>query len=201
MIEEVLEFSKLIGKLKKVERTGWITRVNVQNPESVAEHIFRTAILGLIVADMKKLNAEKVVRMCLLHDLPEAIIGDWDLKAKKKLGVAKWKAEEKDALNKILSMLPENIRDKYAEAWEEFEGMKTAEAKIVRQLDKLEMIIQALEYLEEGYNDGDLEEFFDWEKEFTDADLKKIFDLVNKERLNYKLNKQKNPIPDKKSKN
>ena len=188
MLEEILEFSKLIGKLKKIERTGWVTWSNVQNPESVAEHIFRTAVLGLIVADMKKLNAEKVVRMCLLHDLPEAIIGDWDPIVKKKLGMEKWKAKEKEALTKLLSMLPEKIRGKYLEAWEEFEGMKTKEAKIVKQLDRLEMIIQALEYLEEGYKEDDLKEFFDWHvDEFKDPELKKLFDLINKERLKYKI--------------
>ncbi|MBI4010353.1 MAG: HD domain-containing protein [Candidatus Aenigmarchaeota archaeon] len=190
MYKEILEFLKFAGKLKKIERTGWVTWSNVQNPESVAEHIFRTAVFGLIVADIKKLNTEKVVRMSLLHDLPEAIIGDWDPIAKKKLGMEKWKAKEKDAMEKLLSMLPESIREKYAEAWKEFEEMKTKEAKIVRQIDRLEIIIQALEYLGEGYKESDLKEFFDWHvDEFTDDDLKEIFDLVNKERLTYKLHK------------
>ena len=184
MIEEILEFSKLVGKLKKIERTGWVTRANVQNPESVAEHTFRTAVLGLIIADIKKLDAEKVVRMCLIHDLPEAIIGDWDPIAKKKLGMDKWKEREKEAVEKIIGMLPESARKKYRDTWDEFEGMKTKEAKIVKQLDRLEMIIQALEYLEEGYKEEVLKEFFDLHtKDFTDDDLKKIFDLINKERL------------------
>ncbi len=190
MYKEILEFSKLIGKLKKIERTGWVTWANVQNPESVAEHIFRTAILGLIIADMKKLDTEKVVRMCLIHDLPEAIIGDWDPKAKKKLGMEKWKAKEKEAVNRLLSLLPENSKQKYVDAWNEFEGMKTEESKVVKQLDRLEMIIQALEYLEDGYKEDDLKEFFDWHAdEFKDDDLKKIFDLVNKERSKYKIQK------------
>ena len=190
MLGEILEFSKLIGKLKKIERTGWVTWGNVENPESVAEHIFRTAVLGLIISDMKKLDTEKVVRMCLLHDLPEALIGDWDPKAKKKLGMDKWKSKEKEALKKILSMLPETIRGKYFKAWEEFEEMKTKEAKIVKQLDRLEMIIQALEYLEDGYKEEDLKEFFDWQAdEFKDDDLKEIFNLSNKERLKYKIQK------------
>lgn len=184
MIEEILEFSKLIGKLKKIERTGWVTWANVQNPESVAEHTFRTAVLGLIIADIKKLDAEKVVRMCLIHDLPEAIIGDWDPIAKKKLGIDRWKAREKEAVERMIGMLPESARKKYRDTWDEFEGMKTKEAKIVKQLDRLEMIIQALEYLEEGYKEEVLKEFFDWHaKDFTDEDLKKIFDLINKERL------------------
>ena len=190
MIEELLEFSKLVGKLKKIERTGWVTWAKIENPESVAEHIFRTAVLGLIVADMKKLNTEKVVRMCLIHDLPEAIIGDWDPKAKKKLGLDKWKAREKEAANKMFSLLPNDIKEKYVEAWNELEGMKTEEAKIVKQLDRLEMVIQAQEYLEDGYKEDDLKEFFDWHAdEFKDDDLKKIFDLINKERSKYKIQK------------
>jgi len=52
----------------------------------------------------------------------------------------------------------------------------------------LEMIVQASEYLEEGYEEKDLKEFFDWHvDEFTDGELKEIFDLVNKERLKYKI--------------
>ncbi len=190
-LKEILEFTKLVGKLKKIERTGWVTWSNIQNPESVAEHIFRTAVLGMIIADSKELDTEKVVRMSLLHDLPEAIIGDWDPIAKKKLGIDTWKRKEKEAVNKMFSLLPANMKEKYIGIWREFEEQKTEEAKVVKQLDRLEMIIQALEYLEEGYKEEDLKEFFDWHvDEFKDPELKKLFDLINKERSKHKAKKQ-----------
>ena len=88
MYEEIIEFIRLIGKLKKIKRSGWLTwkRLAVENPESVADHVFRSAILGMIISDIKKLDMEKVVRMILLHEIAEPIIGDWDRPAKKRLG-------------------------------------------------------------------------------------------------------------------
>ncbi|MEM5772607.1 MAG: HD domain-containing protein [Candidatus Aenigmatarchaeota archaeon] len=95
MNEELIEFFKTIGKLKKIERTGWVTNVGIENPESVAEHSFRSAVLCMIFSDIKKLDTEKMVRMALIHDLAEALIGDWDNFAKKKLGLEKIETKRK----------------------------------------------------------------------------------------------------------
>jgi putative hydrolase of HD superfamily len=185
MYDEIIEFVKLIGRLKKIERTGWITwkGLNIKNPESVAEHIFRSAVLGMIIGDLKKLDTEKIVRMILLHDLAECIIGDWSLTAKKKLGTEKWKQREKEAMEKILSLLPQDIRKKYEELWEDFENRKSEEAKIAFQVEKLEMIFQALEYMEEGYDKEKLKDFFIYdEKNIEDKDLREIFMILDSKR-------------------
>ncbi|MBU4057835.1 HD domain-containing protein, partial [Patescibacteria group bacterium] len=138
--ENIIEFLKIVGKLKKVERTGWVTQVGISNPESVAEHSFRAAIIGMFVSDIKKLNTEKVMRMLLLHDLAEAIIGDWDLNAKKKLGIEKKNEKESEAFERIMQTLPGEQKEKYGELWKEFSEGKTEEAKIAYQSEKLEMI-------------------------------------------------------------
>lgn len=183
MLKEIIKFSKLVGKLKKVERTGWVTWAKIENPESVADHIFRTAVLGMIISDIKKLNTEKVVRMILLHDLSETIMGDWDYYTKKKLGKEKKLEREKEAMNKVLSILPRELNEKYSTIWKElFEG-ESEEAKLVKQIDILEMIFQALEYEKEGYDKERLDAFWRFHKDdFKDPNLKKLFELLEKER-------------------
>jgi len=185
MHEKLIEFLNVIGKLKKIERTGWITtgKLKPEECESVAEHIFRCAILASLISDIKGINFEKIVRMILLHDLQEAIMGDWDTYAKEKFGEIKFKEREKESINKLLSILPEEIRDKYSNAWNEFLEQKTIESNIAKQIDKLEMVLQALEYMEEGYDKEALSIFFDSSKEiFKDEDFKKLYDLLDAKR-------------------
>ncbi len=179
--EKIIEFAKIVGKLKKVERTGWVTTAKIQNTESVAEHSFRSAILGMLISDIKKLDTEKVMRMLLLHDIAETVIGDWDLSAKKKLGLENKNRKEEEAFEKIMQMLPQEQKEEYLKLWKEFEEGKTEEAKIAYQAEKLEMVIQALEYMEEGYDREKLESFFKNEKEkFTDKDMKTLFEILEK---------------------
>src|SRR4030043_278946 len=130
MIEEIIEFSKLVGKLKKTQRTGWVTRIGIEKPESVADHSFRTAILAMIIADMEKLDTEKVIRMALLHDLQEIVMGDWDVFAKKKLGFDNFEAKEKESIKIVLNKLPRNLEAKYMETWNEFHENKSKEARL-----------------------------------------------------------------------
>jgi len=183
MLKEIIEFSKLIGRLKKTERTGWVTWVKIENPESVADHIFRTAVLGMVISDIKRLNTEKIVRMILLHDLSEAIMGDWDYYTKKKLGKEKKREREKESMEKVISLLPKKLRKKYFDIWKELFDEKSEEAKLIKQIDMLEMIFQALEYEKEGYDKERLDAFWRFHKEeFKDSDLKKLFELLGKER-------------------
>jgi len=181
MLEELIEFSKIVGKLKKVERTGWVTNVGIENPESVADHTFRSAILAMVFSDIKNLDTEKAMRMALIHDLSEALIGDWDSFAKKKLGVEKLRQKEEESMEKIFAFLPENLKEKYISVWKEFQEQKTEEAKLVKQLEKVEMVIQALEYEEEGYDKKRLEKFFDDVRPILkDEELKNLFVILEK---------------------
>ncbi len=185
--DKIIEFIRTVGKLKKVGRTGWVTwkGLNIPNPESVADHSFRTAVLGMLVADIKKLDSEKVMRMCLLHDVAESIIGDWDTYAKEKLGEDTKAKKENAAFEKIMEALPAGEREMYLKLWREFGEMNTPEAKIAYQSDKLEMIFQALEYMEDGYDKEKLNDWFIDEKgKFTDTDMKNIFDLLEKKAKN-----------------
>ncbi|MGQ9460998.1 MAG: HD domain-containing protein [Candidatus Bathyarchaeaceae archaeon] len=139
----LVKFFEAAGKLKRTPRSGWV-EVGIQKPESVADHTFRTSILCMVYSDLENLDELKLLRMALIHDLPEAIIGDLTPLRK----TARSKEKENNAMNQILSLLPKRQREKYMTDWKEYQEGKTREAKAVRQLEKLEMALQAKEYEE-----------------------------------------------------
>ena len=183
VLKEIIEFSILAGKLKKIERTGWVNWVKVEDPESVAEHTFRMAVLGMMISDIKKLDTKKMVRMILLHDIHESVMGDWDYHAKKKLGKDSFKKREKESIEEISPLIPDGLKENYYELMKELSEEKTEEARLVKQIDRLELLLQALEYEKEGYDKKRLDAFWTFhEKDFTNPDLKKIFELLKQRR-------------------
>jgi putative hydrolase of HD superfamily len=183
MIQGIVDFCKYVGKLKRISRKGWVSGVEVKQPESVADHSFRSAILAMCLSDLRGLDAEKMVRMALLHDVHEALIGDYDYFDKKKIGLDEVKEREKKAINTIFSALPEAIKEKYVLLADEYRRQETEDANLVRQIDQIEMIMQALEYEEEGYDKNKLQAFWDdVGRKLKDRDLRMIFELLEKER-------------------
>ncbi|GAB5571866.1 5'-deoxynucleotidase HDDC2 isoform X1 [Prionailurus iriomotensis] len=72
--QNLLQFLRLVGQLKRVPRTGWVYR-NVQSPESVSDHMYRMAIMALVTKD-EHLNKDRCIRLALVHDMAECIVGD-----------------------------------------------------------------------------------------------------------------------------
>ena len=181
-LNQILNLFSLAGKLKKIERTGWVTRINIENPESVADHSFRCAVIGMIIGEIKKVDAGKLVKMLLIHDLGESIIGDFDLFAKKKIGENIWKEKETKAVHDILfDNLPETIAKNYYDVWIEFGEQKTEVAELAFQIDKLEVLMQAAEYEKSGYEKKKFEIFWKTSKPLIiDQDLKELLELVEK---------------------
>jgi len=140
-LRDLVKFFETTGKLKRTPRAGWV-EVGIQKPESVADHIFRTSILCMVYSDLEGLDELKLLRMALIHDLPEAIIGDLTPSRK----TTRSKEKENSAMNQMLSLLPKEQRKKYMTDWNEYQEGKSREAKAVRQLEKLEMALQAKEY-------------------------------------------------------
>ncbi|MBU0636272.1 HD domain-containing protein [Candidatus Micrarchaeota archaeon] len=151
MSKQLLSFFQALEKLKKIKRTGWIER-GVKGPESIADHSFRMTILALTLAEKMNCNQQKLVDLCLVHDLHESICGDLILDFSRFGGTFKGlppeekKQKELDAKNKLFSMLDEKTRIRFEVLWVEFEEGVSKEAKIAKQLDKLEMLFQASEY-------------------------------------------------------
>jgi len=159
-----LRFFQLIGRLKTLRRQGWLDR-GVPDPESVADHSFRLALMAwLLASERTELDAERAAVLALAHDVAEAIAGDrTPFDAALRAGAERERlfrqrpvydpeseaaktAAERAALQELASLLPRTIGAELIAAWEEYEAGQTAEARFVRQLDKLETVLQALEY-------------------------------------------------------
>ena len=141
--QALVKFFSQSGRLKSEKRRGWLMKLGLAHPESVADHSYRTALMALVLSDTRGLDTAKAVRLALLHDLPEALVGD--AMPEERSGASKAAVETK-AMEEILKGLPPKLRLLYRDAWLEFLGAKTEEARLVRQLDKLEMAMQAWEY-------------------------------------------------------
>jgi putative hydrolase of HD superfamily len=176
----ILDFFKNSVNLKNIPRQGWIDKLSVSNPESVSDHSYSMAIMCMVISDLRHLNSEKILKIALLHDLAESLIGDLtpeqiDKESKKKL--------ENDAFKKIIKNLPESIKSKYLEIWFEYQDNISPEAKLIHQIDKIEMVLQAKIYQKNGYDKDKLESFFESaKKEIDDPQLKELFiQIINDE--------------------
>ncbi len=143
-----IDFAKKIGELKLVKRTGWITFGRVKDPESVADHTMRLASLALVAGDELGVDRRRLVDMAIVHDFAESIVGDIVHEyADKELPNSQEKSQaEHSAIKELLKGLENG--NEFLEMWEEFEDQKTEEAMVLKQLDKFEMVLQALEYEE-----------------------------------------------------
>jgi len=157
---DILEFASEVGKLKEVDRTGWKIR-GVKNPESVSDHSFRVAILVMLYSK-SPLDREKCLKMALIHDLSEIYIGDIPTRLKEEDKVISDEEKvrlEKEGFKKLFKKLPKDHKEELKSIWEEFLEQRTEEAKFVNDMDKIEMLLQCLEYKKSGLI-KDCEEFF-----------------------------------------
>jgi putative hydrolase of HD superfamily len=141
----IIEIYFECAHLKNLFRKGWLTRgIPTERCESVAEHSFGMAVSAMIFAESfyPELDLLKILRMALIHDFGEIYVGDIipgdPISHKEKYEL------EKESILQIFSKLP-NGND-YIALWEEYEKGGSPEAQFVRQIDRLEMALQALIY-------------------------------------------------------
>ena len=158
MIEK---FFEKVLELKNVPRQGWKEKLEIGNPESVADHSYSTSVMSMILSDIEGLNTEKIIKMALLHDLAESIIGDITPKhITKKEKITK----ENHAINQILKNLPNEIAKPYFEIWNDYQKKSSKEAVLLHEIDKLEMAFQAKFYQDNGISKEKMKTFFDTAK-------------------------------------
>ena len=137
-MKRLLEYSL---KLKHLERTGW-TRKNIKNPETVASHSYQMALMALYLSKdySNEYDFNKVIKLCLCHDLAESIIGDitpTDELYKNKKDI------EIQAMKKL------SLECDFTELYElflEYEDKSSKEACLANDLDKLDMYVQSIDY-------------------------------------------------------
>lgn len=134
--DELLQILAVAEKLKCNTRHCYTSS---GRHESVAEHSWRIALMAMLIGpEFPEADMNKVIRMCLIHDLGEAFTGDiptfWKTKADE--------STEENVLNQWVQTLPEETRKEWTALYAEMNGLETLEAKIYKALDKLEAIIQ-----------------------------------------------------------
>ena len=144
---ELLDFFKNSLNLKNISRQGWIDKLFIEQPESVADHSYSMAVMAMVISDLENYDSEKILKMVLLHDLAESKIGDFTPDQ-----ITKDKKEkiENNAFYEIVENLPESIKLEYVEIWKEYQNQISIESKIVHQIDRLEMALQAKTYQKDG---------------------------------------------------
>ncbi|MGI0004676.1 MAG: HD domain-containing protein [Candidatus Nitrosotenuis sp.] len=168
----LVEFFQTVLKLKTVHRQGWKDKLDMKNPESVADHCYSMSVMAMVLSDLKKLDTAKIIKMSLLHDLAETVTGDIVPNQKQKQQKEKL---ESTAMKKILKCLGKTQRTEYWKIWQEYQKNATKEAKLLHQIDKLEMAAQAKEYANRGFAKNQIATFLKSAKsEISDPKLQKI---------------------------
>ena len=148
------------AQLKRIPRMGWLTRGAPLGgqAENVAAHSYGVVFLTMLLLDLdeRELDREFALRMAVLHDLAESLIGDLPKMATHFISEEVKHAAERDAMLKILQQTP--FATDYLALWEAYNAPQRAEAQIVKDADKLDMMIQA--YLYEQAGQRNLQEFW-----------------------------------------
>lgn len=135
-LNQYMDILHLAERLKNNTRHSWTSE---GRHESVAEHSFRLALMAFFMKDrFPEADMDKVIRMCLLHDMGEAFTGDIPAFEKTKSDTQK----EEKILVQWVDTLPEPFREELSELYREMEAMQSQEARICKALDKMEAVIQ-----------------------------------------------------------
>jgi putative hydrolase of HD superfamily len=148
----MIDFLLRAYSLKDQPRTGWVMR-NIQGPESVASHSWATAVLCLLFAQDAGVDTFRAVRIALIHDLAEAEIGDIAARANetdRDVSITEKARMEQAAIQSLLSDADEGELQRL---WQEYEDATTSEALFVREMNLIDVCLQALKYEQEGRYD------------------------------------------------
>jgi putative hydrolases of HD superfamily len=171
-IPNLVSFFRFVCNLKRIKRSGWTHKSNIESPESIADHSYSMCVMSMVLAEILNLDTEHIMKMVNLHDLAESLVGDY---TPDKISAEKKEVLENKAMKKIISKLPGALRENYLDIWNEYNDNITVNAKFVHNIDKLEMALQAKEYEFDGYSKESLQIFL---KSATDYISNERFDLV-----------------------
>jgi putative hydrolase of HD superfamily len=170
MTADLVALFRTLERLKRTPRTGWLDRgVPAPEVESVADHTLLTALIAWLAALADgTLDADRVLKLAVIHDIAEAIVGDRppyephevpardDVDALRAFfsvrhlrtpeNAARKREDEAAAAHHLLGLMPEQVATGIGALWEEYEAQATPEARFVKQVDGLEAYLQSLTY-------------------------------------------------------
>jgi len=177
-MKNTLKFLIEVNKLKETPRTGWVM-MGVKKPGSITGHTFRVAVTAWLMSEKANLNTERAIKIALFHDLGEICAGGvtpFDYykglsrkKKKDKKLLMKWVRllrtekskraklkfnKEKKALLKLINPLETKIKNEIYSYWYDYKKGRSKEARFVRQIDRIETLLQSIEYFGSDNNPG-----------------------------------------------
>lgn len=154
-LQGVLALLRAAESLKHNTRTSW---TSTGQQETVAAHTWRVCLMALVLAPyFPDVDAGRLLRICLVHDLGEAINGD--ISAVLQVGAPSKAEQERADLEQLTAILPAVSRDEIVALWDEYEQASTPEARLAKGIDKLETILQ--------HNQGVMPDGFDFRFNLT----------------------------------
>ncbi len=160
--KKIVNLLEHFERLKNTPRTGY-TYYGIKHPESVAEHNFMVVLISLILAMLRRdrgesIDVEKVLKMAVLHEIGEVLIGDLHRMTRKYIGNELVEQAEERVADDLLSLLPQGIKKDLLDAYQEFNRRESKEALLVSSADKLELLLYV--YLLEKWGYDNLDAFF-----------------------------------------
>lgn len=174
-LQSIVQFLQEAEKLKSTLRTAWTTS---GRQESTAEHSWRLSLLAMLLADeYPALDSLKILKLCIIHDLAEAVSGD--IPAPLQHRVINISELEKQDLLTLTAPLELARQEELLVLWTEYDQMSTEEARLVKALDKIETMLQH----NQGKNPSEFDYAFNltYGKKYTDYDAKtrQLRDLID----------------------
>lgn len=175
----ILKFLQEAERLKNVYRTSWTSD---GQRESTASHTWRLCLIGVVLEQyLPDIDIGKLLKICIIHDLGEAISGD--IPAIHQTENAQKAVQERADLLQLVAPLPNSIQQEIIDLWDEYERAASPEARVAKALDKLETLLQH----NQGTNPPDFDYIFniDYGRRFTDAvplaaQLRALIDMETK---------------------
>ena len=158
-----LQFLRDAEQLKDTLRSGF---TGMGRAESVADHTWRLTLMSIVFApELEELDLLRLLKICVIHDLGEAI--DGDIPAPEQNRSADKSDKERNDFRSLIASLPKDTRDEFLALWDDYDNAKSPEAVVAKALDKLETLMQ--------HNQGSNPNGFDYEfnlsygKSYTEA--------------------------------
>ena len=143
---DITAFLYEIGQLKRYPRTGWLT-AGVPSPESVADHSYRASVIAAVIATMEGADPQRAAFLALWHDSQETRTTDLSHLTKEYVT----QAPNGEVTSAQVARLPGALARLISGAVAEYEARQTPEARCARDADKIELLLQAREYTDQGH--------------------------------------------------
>ena len=149
-LEPLVKFLYEMGLLKRAKRTGWWL-AGVKDPESIAEHTFRTALIAYMLAVLEGADPHRTATLALWHDTGESRTGDIPSVGRSYVSAV----GEVDVVADQVAGFPAALAQAVQDLIGEYEDQESLEAQLARDADKLDCLLQAREYQAQGHVDAE----------------------------------------------